>query len=57
MVYKAEVTVNTTYEKCYGTSEGEFNSRYNNHIRNFSDIYHIDDTELRTLKAIGLITI
>ena len=57
MVYKAEVTVNTTYEECYGMSEGEFNSRYNNHIRNLSDIYDIDDTELRTLKAIGLITI
>ena len=30
MVYKAEVTINTTYKEYYGTSEGEFKSRCNN---------------------------
>ena len=31
MVYKAEVTTNTTYKEYHETSEGEFKSRYNNH--------------------------
>ena len=33
MVYKAEVSTNTTYKEYYGTSEGEFKSRYNNHLQ------------------------
>ena len=46
MVYKAEVTTNTTYKEYYGTSEGEFKSRYNNHTQSFRHISHINDTEL-----------
>ena len=57
MVCKAEVTTNTTYKEYYGTSEGEFKSRYNNHTQSFRHISHIDDTELSkylwTLKANG----
>ena len=56
MVYKAEVTVNNTYIY-YRMSEGEFKSRCNNHVRNLSEISHINDTELWMLKANGLITI
>ena len=33
MVYKAEVSTNTTYKEYYGASEGEFKSRYNNHLQ------------------------
>ena len=33
MVYKAEVTTNTTYKEYYGMSLGEFKSRYNNHLQ------------------------
>ena len=47
----------TTYKECYGTSEGEFKSRYNNHTQSFRHISHINDTELSkylwTLKANG----
>ena len=57
MVYKAEVTTNTTYKEYYGTSEGEVKSRYNNHMQSFKCISHINDTELSkypwTLKANG----
>ena len=57
MVYKAEVSTNTTYKEYYGASEGEFKSRYNNHIQSFRNISHINDTELSkylcTLKTNG----
>ena len=57
VVYKAEVTPNITYKEYYGTSEGEFKSRYNNYTQSFRHISHINDTELskylRTLKANG----
>ena len=43
MVYKTEVTTNTTYKEYYGTSEGEFKSRYNNHTQSFRHISHIND--------------
>ena len=46
MVYKAEVTTNTTYKEYYGTSERDFKSRYNNHTQSFRHIPHINDTEL-----------
>ena len=46
MVYKAEVTTNTTYKEYYGTSEEEFKSRYNNNTQSFRHISHINDTEL-----------
>ena len=41
MVYKAEVTTNTTFKEYYETSEKEFKSRYNNHIHDLSDTYSI----------------
>ena len=57
MVYKAEVTINTTYKEYYGTSEGELKSRYNNYTQSFRHISHINDIEqskyLWTLKANG----
>ena len=57
MVYKAEVSTNTTYKEYYGASEGEFKSRYNNHMQSFRNISHINDTELSkylwTLKTNG----
>ena len=46
MVYKAEVTTNTAYNEYYGTSEGEFKSRFNNHTRSLRRISYINDTEL-----------
>ena len=57
MVYKAEVSTNTTYKEYYGASEGEFKSRYNNHTQSFRNISYINDMELTkylwTLKANG----
>ena len=57
IVCKAEVTTSTTYKEYYGTSEGEFKCRYNNHTQSFKHISHINDTELSkylwTLKANG----
>ena len=57
MIYKAEVSTNTTYKEYYGASEGEFKSRYHNHRQSFRNISHINDTELSkylwTLKANG----
>ena len=35
MIYKAEVTTCTACKEYYGTSEGEFKSRYNNHTHFF----------------------
>ena len=49
MVYKAEVSTNTTYKEYYGASEGKFKSRYNNHTQSFRNIFHINDTELSIL--------
>ena len=46
MVYKAEVSTNTTYKEYYGTSLGEFKSRYNNHTQSTRNISCINDTEL-----------
>ena len=57
MVYKTEVSTNTTYKEYCGVSEGEFKSRCNNHTQSFRNISHINDTELSkypwTLKANG----
>ena len=57
MVYKAEVTTNTTYKEYYGTSEEEFKFRYKNHKQSFRRKSHINNTELSkylwTLKANG----
>ena len=46
MVYKAEISTNTTYKEYYGAPEGEFKSRYNNHKQSFRNISHINDMEL-----------
>ena len=58
MVYKAEVSTNTTYKEYYRVSKGEFKSRYNNHTQSFRNISHINDTELSKylwiLKANGI---
>ena len=57
MVYKAEVSTNITYKEYYGASEGGFKSRYNNQMKSFRNISHINDTELSkylwTLKKNG----
>ena len=57
MVYNAEVSTNTTYKEYYGVSDGEFKSRYNNHMQSFRNMSHISDSELSkyfwTLKAKG----
>ena len=57
MVYKAEVSTNTTYKEYYGASEKEFKPRYNNHKQSFRNISYINDTELSkyllTLKTNG----
>ena len=51
MIYKPEITTNTTYKEYYGTSED------NNHTQSFRHISHINDTEsskyLWKLKANG----
>ena len=46
MVYKAEVSSNTTYKEYHEASEGEFKSRSNNHAQLFRNISHINDAEL-----------
>ena len=57
MVYKSEVSTNTTYKEYYGISKGEFKSRYNSRTQSFRKISHINDTKLSkylwTLKANG----
>ena len=57
LVCKAEVTTNTTYKEYYVALEGEFKSRYNNHMQSFRHLSHINNTELSkhlwTLKANG----
>ena len=57
MIYKAEVSINTTYKEYYGASEGDFKFRYNNHTQSLRNISHINDMELSeylwTLKANG----
>ena len=59
MVSKAEVSTNTNYKNQFGTSEGEFKSRYKNHTQSFRNISRINDTELSkylwTLKANGTV--
>ena len=46
MVYKTEVTTNTTNKEYYGTSNGGVQTRYNNHMQSFRHISHINYTEL-----------
>lgn len=49
IVYKAEVTTNTGRLVYYGTSEGEFKTRYNNHTKSFRLRKYENDTELSKL--------
>ena len=35
-------SANTAYKEYYGTSEGEFKFRYNNHMQSFRHISHIN---------------
>ena len=46
MVYKIEVTTNTTDKEYYGTSNGRVQTRCNNHMQSFRHISHINYTEL-----------
>ena len=46
IVYKASVTSDEDQKLYYGTSEGEFKSRFNNHTKSFRNRRYINDTEL-----------
>ena len=58
VVYKVEVSTNTTYKEYHGVSEKVLKSRYNNHTQSFRNISYINDTELSkylwTLKTNGI---
>ena len=45
IVYKADVITNKDSHICYGASDGEFKSRYNNHTNLFRYRHHKQDTE------------
>ena len=46
IVYKATVTTEQNYRIYYGTAEGEFKTRYNNHTNSFRHPKNINETEL-----------
>ena len=46
IVYKATVTTEQNYRIYYGTAEGEFKTRYNNHKYSFRDRKNINEREL-----------
>ena len=46
IVYKTEITTNTSCKEYYEMSEVEFEFIYNNHTQSFRHISHINDTEL-----------
>ena len=46
IIYKAEVVSNGVTSSYYGTCEGEFKSRYNNHTKSFRSRKYENDTEL-----------
>ena len=46
LVYKAEIVSDTLNGVYYGSSEGEFKTRYNNHTKSFRHRKHQNDTEL-----------
>ena len=46
IVYKATVTTEQNYRIYYGTAEGEFKTRYNNHTNSFRHRKNINETEL-----------
>ena len=61
VVYQANVITNNECKEYFGTVEGEFKLRYNNHTMSFRHKEHVNDTELskylRKLKEENVITI
>lgn len=49
IVYKASVKTNENTSIYYGTSEGEFKTRFNNHTKSFKHSKYQNDTELSKL--------
>ena len=49
IIYKAEVVTEGDKFTYYGTSEGEFKTRYNNHTKSFRNKKYENDTELSKL--------
>ena len=49
IVYKAEVKTETSTHTYFGTSEGEFKTRYNNHSKSFRLRKYANETELSKL--------
>ena len=45
-IYKAEVITDQSFKIYFGTSEGEFKSRYNNNTKSFHNKHYANDTEL-----------
>ena len=46
LVYKATSTTSSNSFVYYGTSEGEFKSRYNNHTKSFRHREYMNETKL-----------
>ena len=46
LIYKATSTTSSNSFVYYGTSEGEFKSRYNNHTKSFRHPEYMNETEL-----------
>lgn len=46
IVYKAEVKTNTSTSVYFGASEGEFKTRYRNHVKSFKHKKYQNETEL-----------
>ena len=46
IVYQANVITNNECKEYFGTVEGEFKLRYNNHTMSFRHKEHVNDTEL-----------
>ena len=45
-VYQANAVTNNECKECFGTAEGEFKLRYNNHTMSFRHNKRVNDTEL-----------
>ena len=46
IAYQANVITNNQCKEYFGTAEGEFKLRYNNHTMSFRQIKRVNDTEL-----------
>ena len=46
IVYQPNVITNNECKEYFGTAEGEFKLRYNNHTMSFRHKKHVNDTEL-----------